>query len=80
VYAAARPAQLARNAAVSHGKLHDILDVLNTTVLGRGFFLNGANTLRQSVEASITPKSNPCFQTYHSLAPRPASNTLPPMP
>jgi hypothetical protein len=45
---------------ISHGKTStDILDVSNTTVLGPGFFLNGANTLRQSVEASITLKSNP---------------------
>jgi iron complex outermembrane recepter protein len=37
----------------------DIINVANTTVLGTGFFLNAAKTLRQGVEAGITLKSNP---------------------
>ena len=37
----------------------DIINVASTTVLGQGFFLNAAKTLRQGVEAGITLKANP---------------------
>jgi iron complex outermembrane receptor protein len=37
----------------------DIINVASSVVLGQGFFLNAAKTLRQGVEAGITYKSNP---------------------
>ena len=37
----------------------DIINVASTTVLGQGFFVNAAKTLRQGVEAGVTLKANP---------------------
>jgi iron complex outermembrane receptor protein len=37
----------------------DIINVASSAVLGQGFFLNAAKTLRQGVEAGMTYRSNP---------------------
>jgi iron complex outermembrane receptor protein len=37
----------------------DIINVASTAVLGQGFFLNAAKTLRQGIEAGIALRSNP---------------------
>jgi iron complex outermembrane receptor protein len=52
--------QLAWNVGVFRTEnTDDIINVASTTVLGQGFFLNAAKTLRQGVEAGIALKSNP---------------------
>jgi iron complex outermembrane recepter protein len=52
--------QLAWNVGVFRTQnTDDIINVASTAVLGQGFFLNAAKTLRQGVEAGITLKSNP---------------------
>jgi len=52
--------QLAWNVGVFRTEnTDDIINVSNSIVLGTGFFLNAAKTLRQGVEAGLTLKSNP---------------------
>jgi len=52
--------QLAWNVGVFRTEnTDDIINVASTAVLGQGFFLNAAKTLRQGIEAGITLKSNP---------------------
>jgi iron complex outermembrane recepter protein len=52
--------QLVWNAGVFRtANTDDIINVSNTTVLGTGFFLNAAKTLRQGVEAGLTLNANP---------------------
>jgi iron complex outermembrane receptor protein len=52
--------QLAWNVGVFRTEnTDDIINVASSAVLGQGFFLNAAKTLRQGVEAGITLKSNP---------------------
>ena len=60
--------QLVWNAGVFRTEnTNDIINVSSTTVLGQGFFLNAAKTLRQGVEAGITLKANP-WSVYANYA------------
>jgi iron complex outermembrane recepter protein len=52
--------QLRWNAGVFHTvNTDDIINVASSVVLGQGYFLNAAKTLRQGVEAGITYSANP---------------------
>ena len=52
--------QLAWNVGVFRTEnTDDIINVASSAVLGQGFFLNAAKTLRQGVEAGMTYRSNP---------------------
>jgi iron complex outermembrane receptor protein len=52
--------QLRWNAGVFHTvNTDDIINVSSSVVLGQGYFLNAAKTLRQGVEAGVTYSANP---------------------
>jgi iron complex outermembrane recepter protein len=52
--------QLRWNAGVFHTvNTDDIINVASSVVLGQGFFLNAAKTLRQGVEAGVTYSADP---------------------